>query len=148
MFYLYGIYLPHRDTLLNYRNLVVDIKRFFCSRSLTFDLCRLTFTFYNWTAGHAHSGSLQTSNVNSNVKRLRPQTILSISDNVSVAIQGVLVQHFLFFCKSCGLNNSRLMILISSPKEFLRFAGVCRMKIIKIENYKLSQTFMNLLTNV
>ena len=126
MFYLYGIYLPHRDPLLNYRNLVVDIKRFFCSRSLTFDLCRLTFTFYNWTATHAHSGSLQTSNVNSNVKRLRPQTILSISDNVSVAIQGVLVQHFLFFCKSCGLNNSRLMILISLPKKFLRFAGVCR----------------------
>ena len=40
--------------------------------SLAFDLCRLTL---NWTARHAHSGLLQTSNVKSNVKRWMPQTV-------------------------------------------------------------------------
>ena len=68
MFYLHGLLhivhrTPYRDTLFNYKNLAVDIKWFFCLRSLTFDLCRLTLTFYNWTARQAHSGSLQTSNV-------------------------------------------------------------------------------------
>ena len=68
----------------------------FCSRSLTFDLYRLTFTFYNRTARQAHHRSLQTSNVNSNVKRYGPSEGFPISDNVSVVIQGVLVQQFRF----------------------------------------------------
>ena len=40
-----------------------DIKWFFYSHGLTFDLCRFTFAFNNWTARQAHSGSLQASNV-------------------------------------------------------------------------------------
>ena len=64
MFYLHGLFktpqTPYRDTLFNYKNLAVDNKWFFCLRSLTFDLSRLTLTFYNWTARQAHSGSLQT----------------------------------------------------------------------------------------
>ena len=65
----------------------------FCSRSLTFDLCRLTFAFYNWTARQGHIRSMQTSNVNSGdgCPKLFP-----ISGNASVVIQGVLVQHFRF----------------------------------------------------
>ena len=71
----------------------------FCSHSLTFDLCRLTFAFYNWTARQAHSGSLQTSNVNSNVISAGCPKLLPVSDNVSMVIQGVSVQHFRFFNK-------------------------------------------------
>ena len=64
---------------------------------LTFDLCRFTFAFYNWTATQAHSGSLQTSNVKPEVKRDGCPKLLPISDKVSTVIQGVLVQHFRFF---------------------------------------------------
>ena len=57
----------------------------------------LAAKFYNnkLYLSHAHSSSLQTTNVNSYVKRLRPQTILRYK--VSVVIQGGLVQHFRLF---------------------------------------------------
>ena len=68
----------------------------FCSHRLTFDLCRFTYyAFYNWTARHAHSGSLQMWNVNSRMSSNGSLKLLPISDNVSVVdIQDVLVQHF------------------------------------------------------
>ena len=58
-------------------------------------LLRLTFTFYNWKARHAQNGQLQTSNINSDMKRLRRQSMLPISDNGSVTLQGVFLVLFL-----------------------------------------------------
>ena len=70
----------------------------FCLGSLAFDLCRLTFAFYNLRLDklavvHCKRRT-STRRSGGGCPKLFP-----ISDNVSVVIQGVLEQHFRFFNK-------------------------------------------------
>ena len=46
---------------------------------------------YNWTAGHADSGLLQTSNINSNVKRPRNELLPS---EIEVVDHSLFTSHF------------------------------------------------------
>ena len=114
MFYLYNLFkrpqTPHNDILFDHRDLAFDGHWFFFSHGLPFDLWCLTLEVYNWTTGPANSGLLQTSNVNSNAKRLRHWTIAHQRQGFCT-LQSVLVQHFRF-SKSYGWNISQLMTLI------------------------------------
>ena len=61
MFYLYELLIrintPHLDKSFDHRQLLTDVNDF-SAHGFTFELWRL-FEFYNGTARHAHSGSLQ-----------------------------------------------------------------------------------------
>ena len=60
--FTYRIYLKYRKLRIQTLCLITETWAYV-------DLCRLTFAFYNWTARQAYSRSMQTSNVNTNVKR-------------------------------------------------------------------------------
>ena len=95
----YRIYSKYRklpiDTLFNYRNEAVDIK-WFCAQiawRLPCTVWRLHFTIERLdkvTAAHCKRRTSTRTSSNGCPK------LFPISDNVSVVIQGVLVQHFKF----------------------------------------------------
>ena len=75
---VHGNYFNDRKRRPETCSLIIEARwlMWFCLHGFTFELWRLTFEFYNRTARHTQSGLLQTSNDNSDVKRLRLWTII------------------------------------------------------------------------